>query len=294
MLSEHFLRGVNRFIIGFSKKVLLANVLANITQETFAASGSSMSVSYAWLGSVCYTLQLFFDFSGYSDMAIGISQMFGYNCPENFCYPYITTSVSGFWRRWHITLGAWFRDYIYIPLGGSRVKSKGRLLFNLLVVWILTGLWYGASWNFVIWGLAYFIVIAFEKISGWPSKLKYNISKWIYRICVLLFINFQWVIFRADGFRAGLKYIYHMFFSPPNSLADARALFLLKDNFVFIVAAVIFCFPVIPCLEKTFRNGKILHAVFHVGTAIVCAFLFIWAISFVVSGQNNPFLYANF
>lgn len=163
------------------------------------------SAPLLWLGAVSYSLQLYYDFSGYSDMAVGIGQMYGISCPKNFDYPYITKSVSEFWRRWHITLGAWFRDYIYIPLGGSRVHSRARLYFNLFVVWILTGIWHGANWTFIFWGLGYFAAIAFEKTSGLPGKLKSKRSRTIYRFAVLAFINFQWVIFNSADLLTGLN-----------------------------------------------------------------------------------------
>lgn len=291
---EDFSEGTYRFIIGFNKKILIANTLSNITSEAFAAGADNMSTTYAWLGAVCYSLQLFFDFSGYSDMAIGISTMFGYHCPENFNYPYMTESVSQFWRRWHITLGTWFRDYVYIPLGGSRVKERSRLYINLLIVWLLTGLWHGASWNFVLWGLLYFLMIAFEKRTKWPMKFKSKSVRIIYRVFTLFFINFQWVIFGAGELRAGLKYVQSMLYCPPNPLADARALFLLKDNIVFILAAVILSFPVVPWLEERMGQKNLTKVIWELAVIFVNGFLFIWAVSFVVAGRNNPFVYANF
>lgn len=286
--------GIYRFIIGFNKKILLSNVLDKITQETFSANSSEMSVLFVWLGAVCYSMQLFFDFSGYSDMAIGISRMLGYGCPENFRYPYMTASISEFWRRWHITLGAWFRDYVYIPLGGSRVKNKCRLYFNLFAVWILTGIWHGAKWNFVFWGMGYFVFIAFEKGTGLPDRFKSRFAKIIYRIFSLLIINFQWVIFRANGLRAGLEYIKHMFYCPKNVLADARAMFLLRDYAPFLLVAVLLCFPVIPAIQRLFEKTKMGTLLWNIALAVVNVVLFIWALSYIVAGQNNPFTYANF
>lgn len=241
-----------------------------------------------------YTLQLFFDFAGYSDMAIGLSRMFGIDCPENFRYPYISSSVSEFWRRWHITLGAWFRDYIYIPLGGSRVKSKWYLYRNLAVVWCLTGLWHGASWNFILWGIGYFIAIAIEKTFQLPQCFEKRSIKIIYRFFVIIFVNFQWVIFRADGLRAGLKYLYCMFFAPNNALADSRTLFLIRDNWIFIIAAVFLCVPVVPWIERKCKEKKMFSFVWNIGIVLVNMGLFLVAVSYVVAGQNNPFLYANF
>lgn len=291
---DSFSEGVYRFMTGFNKKVLISNILANITAETFAVAPGNMSVSFAWLGSICYSLQLFFDFSGYSDMAIGISRMFGYKCPENFYYPYMTNSIAKFWRRWHISLGSWFRDYVYFPLGGSRVNSKLRLYLNLLAVWVLTGIWHGASWNFVFWGLGYFVLIAFEKTTGWPERFRSKAARLGYRIFTLLFINFQWVIFRTEGIKNGLRYIKCMLFCPSNPLADSRALFLLKDNLVFILAGILLCFPVMPWMEEKCSKRRGTRAVWNLAVILVTTALFLWAVSFVVSGQNNPFAYANF
>lgn len=288
-----FAEGVYRFLIGFNKKVLLANVLSNVTNEIFAAPFESFSIGYAWLGAVCYSLQLFFDFAGYSDMAIGITKMFGYNCPENFNFPYMAESVSKFWRRWHITLGAWFRDYIYIPTGGSRV-GKVRLLLNLLTVWLLTGIWHGSAWNFVFWGLGYFVVIAFEKYTGLPERIKSKAGQVVYRVGMLLFINFQWVIFRSDNLLHGLGFIKRMFICESNPLADTRTLFLIKDYGVFILAAIVLSFPLIPYIEKKWEANEKVHNIVQTVITAMVALLFVWSLSFVVSGLNNPFAYANF
>ena len=283
-----------RFLIGFCKKILISNVLSKITVEVFAAPLESFSVSYAWIGSVCFSLQLLFDFAGYSDMAIGISQMFGYHCIENFDYPYMTESVSKFWRRWHISLSRWFRDYIYIPMGGSRTKHKWQVYFNLLVVWVLTGIWHGSSWNFVIWGLGYFAAISFERLTGLPDRFKHKWAKFIYRIFSLLFINFLWVIFNSDNIKSGLGFIKRMFVCPHNELADLRTLFFLRNYGLFIAIAVILCFPLVPWLDKKLKGKKAAHIIFKAVTAAIVLFAFIWALSFVIAGLNNPFAYGNF
>lgn len=282
------------FVRGFVKKVVLANVLSHITTEVFAMDIANTSKALLWLGAVSFSLQLYYDFSGYSDMAIGIGQAFGIYCPENFNYPYVTASVSEFWRRWHISLGAWFKEYIYFPLGGSRVKSKVRLYFNLLVVWTLTGIWHGANWNFVAWGLFYFVLIAFEKTTGWPQKFKTKVGKAVYRILTLLFINFQWVLFNSADLYSGLRYIKHMLISPANALADRRAMVLLGEYGVFLVAAVIFATPIIPWIKQKTEKNKALGKVRDIVFAVALGCLFIWGVSFIVAGQNNPFMYANF
>lgn len=292
--NELFANGVYRFIIGFNKKILLANVLVNITNEVFATPFENMSTGFAWLGSICYSMQLFFDFAGYSDMAIGISEMFGYRCMENFNFPYMTESVAKFWRRWHISLSEWFRDYIYIPLGGSKNKKRWKVYFNLFVVWSLTGIWHGASWNFVAWGLGYFVLISFERLTKLPERLKTRIGKLIYRIFSLLFINFQWVLFRANNLKSGLFYINRMIIPYRNNLSDTRALFLLKDYSFFIAMSVLLCFPIVDYADTRLRERKVLHVAYEILFTITIISAFVWAISFVVSGQNNPFAYANF
>ena len=289
-----FSDGVYRFMLGFCKKVLLANVLANITSEVFSASAADFSTAYAWLGSICYSMELFYDFSGYSDMAIGLSQMFGYKCMENFNYPYMTESVAGFWRRWHISLSQWFRDYIYIPMGGSRNKSPYRVYLNLLVVWLLTGIWHGADWTFIAWGLGYFVMIAFERLTGLPKKIRSKGGKLFYRIFALLFINCDWILFKSENIGAGLSFIKKLFVCGANPAADARALFLLKDYGVFIIAGLLFCVPVIPFVERKLEGKSALKSAFDFIKIAAVAILFIWSISFIVAGQNNPFAYANF
>lgn len=292
---DMFSDGGYLFVKGFIKKVLFANILSLIVVEIFAMDLEQTSAPLLWLGAISYSLQLYYDFSGYSDMAIGIGQMFGISCPKNFDYPYITKSISEFWRRWHITLGAWFRDYIYIPLGGSRVNSRARLYFNLFVVWILTGIWHGANWTFIFWGVGYFAAIAFEKTFGLPEKLTSKWSRALYRIAALAFINFQWVIFNSVNLITGLRYIKHMLIGYGYELANARTWILLKEYGVVLAFAILFAVPIIPRLKeyiasKGERKDRIAKAIM----ALVMVLLFICALSFVIAGQNNPFLYGNF
>ncbi len=225
-------------------------------------------------------------------MAIGIGEMFGIYCPENFDYPYMTGSISEFWRRWHISLGRWFKDYIYIPLGGSRVNSKKRLYLNLLIVWSLTGLWHGAKWQFVFWGLGYFVMIAFEKTTGWPKKFKRKFSKVLYRCFTLAFINFQWVIFRSNSLKKGFEYIKNMF-TASNRVADIRAVYLLNNYAVIIFCSVLLCFPIIPFINTKLANSKLCD-VWEIGLGLVISVLFVCAVAFAVVTSSNPFAYANF
>jgi alginate O-acetyltransferase complex protein AlgI len=286
------MNGICRFMKGFSKKILLANMLGNIVDEIFSMSTSQLSVGLSWLGAVCFTLEIYYDFSGYSDMAIGLTNMFGYGCPDNFNYPYMASSFSDFWRRWHITLGAWFRDYVYIPLGGSRVKSTLRLVLNLFVVWLFTGIWHGAGWKFVVWGLIYFVLISFEKIIKLPDKLKYMGIKVLYHVFVLLIVNFAWVIFRADSLKDGIFYIGSMF-AGNNQIADARAIYLLKNYSIILVVAILFCFPILPAIEKRLTQSK-LQKIWECGRSVVSCIVFVVAVAFLVAGNNSPFVYSNF
>ena len=291
--SSCFYNGVVRFMIGFSKKVLIADVLSNITIEIFDQT-QAVSTPIAWLGAICYSLQLYYDFSGYSDMAIGISGMLGLYCPENFNYPYMTKSISEFWRRWHITLGAWFRDYVYIPMGGSRV-GKMRLYLNLFVVWILTGIWHGAGWTFIVWGVGYFILIAIEKSLNIPNRFKNKVVKLCYRLFSLLFIIVQWVIFRSNNLEQGFSYVQSMF-GGSESIASstARAIFLFRDYSVFIAIALILAFPIAPKIEYLCKKKKLTSVIYDIISAFLIITAFIIALSFIVSGQNSPFLYGNF
>ena len=241
-----------------------------------------------------YGLYMFFDFAGYSDMAIGLSEMFGYHCMENFNYPYMTESVAKFWRRWHISLSQWFRDYIYIPLGGSRTKSKGRVYINMLAVWLATGIWHGAAWNFVVWGLGFFILIAFEKVTGFPDTFKSKGMKIAYRIFTLFFINFEWVIFRAKDLKTAVIYIQNMFMFQKHTISDLRTMFIIKDYFWIILFAIVLSFPVVSNLRKRFEGKEELCRIYDAVIGILVIVLFIWAITFAVVGQNNPFAYANF
>ena len=290
-----FTDGGHLFVKGFIKKVLLANILSQVSTEVFSMDLVETSAPLLWLGSICYSLQLFYDFSGYSDMAVGVGNMFGISCPKNFDYPYITKSVSEFWRRWHITLGAWFRDYVYIPLGGSRVDSRIRLYFNLLVVWLLTGIWHGANWTFIFWGFSYFTAISFEKTFQLPARLKQGWSRGIYRVLVLSFINFQWVIFNSSDLHAGLSYIKHMLIGYGYEVANVRTVVLLKEYGVIILAALVLATPFIPYLRRFFeaKGSKAARGAECVMAALT-GILFILALSSVIAGQNNPFMYGNF
>ncbi len=278
-----FTDGVCRFVVGLGKKVLLANTLAIVADNAFAAE--NLSVAFAWIGAVAYAFQIFYDFSGYSDMALGLGKMFGFHFLENFNYPYISKSVSEFWRRWHISLGSWFRDYVYFPLGGSRVDTKIRLAFNLFVVWLLTGVWHGANWTFILWGLMYFVLIALEKLTGFDKKIGA-----FGHVYTLFFVVLGWVLFRANDISHANDYIKSMFGLSQNALYDSTAVFNLTDNRYFFLAALLFAFPVAPWLKAKLKNNILANVAYP----ILMVAVFAVAVSYIVKGSYNPFIYFNF
>ena len=273
--------GVRRFVLGLSKKVLLANTLGEVC-EIFKLSNDK-SVIFFWLYAISFCLHVYFDFSGYSDMAIGLGKMFGFDFMENFNYPYISKSITEFWRRWHISLGSWFRDYVYIPLGGSRVGNI-RLLFNIFVVWMLTGFWHGANWNFILWGLYFAVFLTVEKI----FLLKWlNRSKVISRVLVLLLIVISFVIFDAASVREAMVYIGGMFGVGNYPLISHEAIFYLKDYGFVLILALLGATPIPKNICSRLKLGKWLEPVALVSLlAIVTAYL--------VDGSFNPFLYFRF
>ena len=286
-------QGIRIFLIGFLKKLLLANTLAIIADDAFGAT--HLSVMYAWLGLICYSLQILFDFSGYSEMAIGLGRMFGFHFMKNFDYPYISASISEFWRRWHISLGTWFRDYVYFPLGGSRVKNRSTLVRNLLIVWGLTGIWHGANWTFLIWGLMYFVLITFEKLSGYPNRLKHRWARMIYRIFTLFCVAMGWLIFRSEGVHAALNYGKSLFAVGTSSFIDATFIGQLRECAVPLVIGLILCTPAVSKLaDKLRRSQKSVSWIFEGVTILGYALLFAVALSQLVMGAHNPFIYFNF
>ena len=283
-----FSSGACRFIMGLGKKVLLANTLALVAEKAFNLGGARLSVSFAWMGALAYTLQIFFDFSGYSDMAIGLGKMFGFHFLENFNYPYISSSITEFWRRWHISLSTWFRDYVYFPLGGSRVKSRARMVFNLFVVWLLTGIWHGANWTFICWGLFYFVLIAAEKLSGFEGKLEKQ--RWVKHFYTMLLVVCGWVLFRADSIGAAAEYLKAMFGLQGNAFWDANTVLYALENRYFFIAAILFSMPVVKWLGQRIPNRHIFD-ILHVLSLLL---IFIVSISYIIKGSYNPFIYFNF
>lgn len=294
---DSFSQGCYRFLIGLGKKVLLANQLAVIADAAFVADGPG-SVSMAWLGSICYTLQIFFDFGGYSDMAIGLGKMFGFQFLENFRYPYLASSPSDFWKRWHISLTTWFRDYIYIPLGGNR-GGKLKTLRNLFLVWLFTGIWHGANWTFLLWGLTWFAVLAIQRFLPHRPTLRLA-PLWLRRFLTFLLVNATWVLFRADSVGEAFSFLGTMLLWNAPPIWSVQTGYFLTQNWVVLVAAALACAP-----TATWLRSQLLHlsqrqsnpALMKVwdglcAAATVCILLVCAA--FLVKDAYNPFIYFNF
>lgn len=282
--KKDFTEGMERFIYGLAKKVLLSNYLAYVADSVFDAS--ERSVAAAWLGGICYTLQIYFDFSGYSDMAIGMGRMFGFHFTENFNYPYISKSVTEFWRRWHISLSTWFRDYVYFPLGGNRV-SKERWIFNIFTVWLLTGIWHGANWTFLIWGLLYFVVLMIEKITGFIEKL--GRFSHIYTMTAVIL---AWVIFRADTIGDAVIYLGNMAGIHSTGLIDELFSEMMKTGAFVLVVGCALSAPVYRImLDRIRMKSERVEEIVRSVTGIV---LFILAVVETVASTYSPFIYFNF
>ncbi len=297
---EQTAQGIRRFIVGVAKKLMIADTVAVVADSAFAMENDKLICSYAWLGAVCYTLQIYFDFSGYSDMALGLGKMFGFTFKENFNYPYCSGSITEFWRRWHISLSTWFKEYLYIPLGGNR-KGKGRTILNKWIVFFLTGLWHGASWTFVIWGLlngAFLTLESFIPKDKFPKNILTAILQRIYCIGAVVLC---FVVFRAHDMGQAVSFWKAMFgFSPADTAQQeiSSALMTVQLNPLFIgtlVLAIIFALPVKPFLESKLQTAKAgmqktVNVVSYVGAMV----LFGICLLYLSSGAYSPFIYLNF
>ena len=282
--------GFYRFVLGLSKKMLIANILAEYVDQVFALPTAEIGFSTAWLGILAYTFQIYFDFSGYSDMAIGIGKMIGFKFPENFNNPYISKSVSEFWKRWHITLGRWMMDYLYIPLGGNR-KGKGRTYLNLWIVFFLSGLWHGASWTFVAWGAFHGFFIALEKLINGKRKVLRSPFSVLFTFFIVMI---GWVLFRADTIGYAVQYVGAMF----GANGSTPALFI-NPQFVFtlVVAAFFSFFGLTKAGEKTldfFFNRKAYNTWQVIWVGLIMIILLVLSASFILKGSFNPFIYFRF
>lgn len=298
---DKFGEGTRRFLIGLSKKVLLSNNLALIADNVFAYQPNELSTPLAWLGAVAYSFQILFDFSGYSDMAIGLGKMFGFKFMENFNYPYISKSVAEFWRRWHISLGNWFRDYIYIPLGGNR-KGLKRTIFNSFIVWLFTGVWHGANWTFISWGLYFFVFISIEnilkKLNIFKENALLNIFKHVYLIIVIII---GWVLFRSNTIGQAIEYINTMFsFKNSAEMSEITSLYLHQNKY-FLLLCILFSTPIAGYIKNITQNylnksskQKILSIYIDLSVSAMYIILFVVNISYIVKNTYNPFIYFNF
>ena len=280
--------GASRFAVGLGKKVLVANVLAQLV-SAYKASAEQTAL-YAWLYAIAFTLQIYFDFSGYSDMAIGLGRIFGFTFPENFRYPYIAKSITEFWRRWHMSLGTWFRDYLYIPLGGSRC-SRIRHIFNILVVWMATGFWHGAAWNFVFWGLFYAVLLMAEKFFLLPALKKGRALPHVY---VLLAVTLGFVLFDAASLKDALHQLGTLFGAGTASWLGTEALYMLRSYGVVLALAVLGATPLPAMLWKKAQEAKSLAPVLTVAEPLCTLELLALCTAFLVDGSFNPFLYFRF
>ena len=287
-----FEQGLLRFMMGLFKKVLIANQAGTLWEEIRVLGAADTSVATAWLGALCFTLQLYFDFSAYSDMAIGMGQMLGFHYNENFNYPLTAVSVTDFWRRWHISLSTWFRDYVYIPLGGNR-RGIPRHLFNIAVVWFLTGLWHGASWNFILWGVYYGILLMLEKYV-WGKALA-RLPKWIQHAYAFLIVVFGFVIFAVTDIGELGNYVMLLFSFVSSPLADSRFLWYLGNYGIVIIIACILACPVYPWLcQKASMLSQKKNCVISAFAGIGVLLLFLLSTAYMVSDTYNPFLYFRF
>ncbi len=283
--------GVRRFLIGLGKKVIIANPLGEMADAIFAMPDATLSTPLSWVGIVCYTFQIYFDFSGYSDMAVGLARIFGFKFPENFNYPYISRSIKEFWRRWHMSLSAWFRDYVYIPLGGNRV-SASRQYFNLILVFFLCGLWHGASWNFIIWGMFHGFFLVVERLFD-----KCRLPKWWCKVPAHFYAVFVvmigWVFFRSPDLPYALHYLHTMFINTPTTTIGLDVARLLRSHFVMMAfsLAVLGFSPVVKtALLKLIRK----HKIFLLCSDVFLVAVLVLAIIRISASTYNPFIYFQF
>ena len=282
------IEGLKRFMIGLGKKVLIANQMALIADTIYNGDLATTGTISLWLAAISYTLQIYFDFSGYSDMAIGLGRIFGFHFLENFNYPYIAKSITDFWRRWHISLSTWFRDYIYIPLGGNKV-NKLKWLRNILIVWLLTGLWHGASWNFVLWGLYYGILLIIEKV--FLGKFIEKLPKILQHSYTLFFVIIGWVIFRVESLSQIVTVLQRMFTWQPSGVLDNIILeFDIFASLPYIILGIIGSIPIIPMIKEKMKNRTAYHLISNIAAYIV----FITCICFLLTATYNPFIYFRF
>lgn len=288
--------GVKRFILGFAKKVLIANNMAIVAESIYNLEEPGLyPISLLWMGVISYGIQIYFDFSGYSDMAIGLGRMFGFRFEENFNYPYISKSYTEFWRRWHMSLGRWFRDYVYIPLGGSR-KGVPRQVLNLFLVWLLTGIWHGANFTYIVWALSYFAFQMIEKFLVKPEQRKKLLLTVLWTIVTLFGVTFLWGIFTAKDLPSGINYCLCLIGVNAKNLGLRSPIVIrnLREYWFFYVAGILFSTPLMPFLNRLTDRSERLKKIKTVAVPIGYMAIFFWAVSYLLLGAHNPFIYFNF
>lgn len=283
--------GAIYFITGLGKKVILGDSMGAVYEQVAALEMGSMSVLTAWVGCIAFAFEIYFDFSGYSDMARGLGKMFGFEFEQNFHYPYISKNITEFWRRWHISLSSWFRDYVYIPLGGDR-KGSVRHIINLLIVWFLTGCWHGSEWNFVIWGLYYGIVVVLENYVY--GKRLAEAKPWVQHLVTMVLVLIGWVFFFSPSVGYAFRYIGTMFGIKATAAADAQSLFLISTNWVLFIMCIIGCSARGLNLLNNITNSYKKRSVRKVATCVVYMTIFVVSVAFLVMGNAKPFLYFRF
>ena len=286
---ESFSYGVNRFIIGLFKKVVIANNIGELCN--ILTSSNEVSVLLYWILGISYMLQIYFDFSGYSDIAIGIGRMIGFKFPENFNYPYIAISVTDFWRRWHMTLSSWFRDYVYIPLGGNKVSSLKHIR-NILVVWVLTGLWHGASWNFIIWGLYFGIILIVEKY--FLKNILDKLPKIIRNIYTLFIVMISFIIFSSDNINSAFVVIKGLFSFGSLDFSNDFIIYYVRSYVVILISGLVLSTPLIKNIISKLKENKILNYIINFLEVIVIVLIIIVITSMLIDSSYNPFLYFRF
>ena len=293
--AEGVASGIQRFIVGLSKKMLIANVMAVAVDRMFALDMAQLDMASAWVGAVCYMLQIYFDFSGYSDMAVGMGKMFGFTFPENFDYPYTACSIRQFWKKWHISLTSWFREYLYFPLGGNR-KGRARTLFNRFFVFLCTGIWHGADWTFVVWGIYHGVLTMLETVlvkdkkdknAGKEADSARSVIRVLGHIYTLLAVMIGFVIFRADSMRQAVHFIASMFSFGATAVGTMTAVSVMSPLFIItLIIAAVACTPVLRMLPK--------NAVTRLLGMVLTIILYMLCIMEIAAGSYNPFIYFRF
>lgn len=286
---NNFAYGIRRFSVGLAKKVLIANALGELCSKV--STTSEETVVFFWIFGISYMLQLYFDFSAYSDMAIGLGRIFGFHFPENFNYPYISKSITEFWRRWHISLSTWFKDYVYIPLGGNRV-SRYKQIRNILIVWLLTGIWHGANWTFLIWGLLFGIILIIEKI--FLNKFMEKLPSFIRRIYVLFIVMILFIIFSSDNMSVALSNIKGLFGMNGEAFINDYTLHYLKSYLPVLIIALFGTTPCIKILIDKLRKNKYINGIINILEPILIVIILVVVTSYLIDNSYNPFLYFRF